>query len=276
MRPARIVLPLAAALMVAADAQAQGRMGSIYNPDHGPLSLPADKTARRVGDLLTIVISETQNVRNEEKTDLSKESSLSYQLLDLAVAPNAFDPLPSIATAKMDDFVGDAKVEKKRTFTARLTAIVMDTLPNGNLVVQGRREIRIDAETKVIEFSGIVRRYDVRRDNTVQSELVADARVAFSGSGPITNTTRRYGVPRTSTARSRPPRPCTSASSRAEAAAKSASSAAMSRRWNHLVSAVSRLPKLSLNELRMAEVQRRRHHLYMDHSSPPLHSRIQG
>ena len=70
----------------------------------------------------------------------------------------------------------------------------MDTLPNGNLVVQGRREIRIDAETKVIEFSGIVRRYDVRRDNTVQSELVADARVAFSGSGPVTNTTRRYGL----------------------------------------------------------------------------------
>jgi flagellar L-ring protein precursor FlgH len=194
MNLARSILPLAAVALMSADALAQGRMGSIYNPDHGPISLPADKTARRVGDLLTIVISETQNVRNEEKTDLSKQSTLNYALLNFDVAPGAFDPLPSIATSKVDDFVGDAKVEKKRNFTARLTAIVMDTLPNGNLVVQGRREIRIDGETKVIEFSGVVRRYDVKRDNTVESELVADARVSFSGTGTVTRTVNRYGL----------------------------------------------------------------------------------
>jgi flagellar L-ring protein precursor FlgH len=67
-------------------------------------------------------------------------------------------------------------------------------LPNGNLVVRGRREIKIDKETKLIEFSGVIRRWDVKADNTVTSELVADAKVAYTGSGPLTNSTNRTGL----------------------------------------------------------------------------------
>jgi len=61
-------------------------------------------------------------------------------------------------------------------------------------VVQGRREIRVDNETKVIEFSGIVRAYDVTAQNTIKSELVAEARIAYSGEGPLTNSTNRRGI----------------------------------------------------------------------------------
>ncbi len=173
---------------------AQQRRGSIYQPDQGPFGLVGDKTARRPGDLITIVISENQDVRNQETSDLSRETDLEYQLRAFDIKPNMFSTLPRFSSASNDEFKGTAQYQKKGEFTARVTAVVVDALPNGNLVVSGRREIRIDQETKVIEFSGVVRRYDIRPDNTVTSELVADARVSYRGSGPLTRTTNRHGL----------------------------------------------------------------------------------
>lgn len=194
----RAALITALALLFVPNVQAQGsgRRGSIYNANHSPVQLVANKTARRKGDLVTVIISEIQDVKNEEKTDLTKNSSLDYQISNLNVLPQAFTPLPGVTTGKSDGFSGNAKVEKKGRFEARLTAVVMDTLPNGNLVIQGRRELRIDQELKVIEFTGIIRRYDVKSNNTILSESVADARVRYSGSGPMANTTHRRGLSR--------------------------------------------------------------------------------
>lgn len=189
----KLILVLLAALATAGSVSAQ-RMGSIYDSHAAPLRPIANKTAHRTGDLVTVIISENQKIKNEEKSEFSKESDLSYQLLNFDVKPEAFNPLPAIRTRKSDEFTGDATYEKKGAFTARLTAIVMDTLPNGNLVIQGRREVRIDGEVKVLEFSGIVRRYDVSRTNTIESELVADARVTYTGSGPMTRATNRVGL----------------------------------------------------------------------------------
>jgi flagellar L-ring protein precursor FlgH len=173
---------------------AQQRAGSIYNPDQGPFILVGNKTARRIGDLVTIVISENQDLKNEERSDLAKGSSLDYALSSFNVKPNAFGILPGIESAGTDTFTGTANYEKKGTFTARLTAVVIDSLPNGNLVVSGRREIHIDKEVKVLEFSGVLRRYDIAADNTVESELVANAVVRYAGSGPLTRSTNRVGL----------------------------------------------------------------------------------
>jgi flagellar L-ring protein precursor FlgH len=176
------------------DAAAQTRAGSIYSPDQGPFGLVADRTARRPGDLVTIVISENQDVRNQETSDLTTQKALDYQLTAFALKPNMFSTLPTVQSGTEDTFHGTANYEKTGTFSARMTAVVIDTLPNGNLVVSGRREIRVDQEVKVIEFSGIVRRFDIAPDNSVQSELVADARVNYSGTGPMTRATNRHGL----------------------------------------------------------------------------------
>jgi flagellar L-ring protein precursor FlgH len=175
-------------------AQAQ-RAGSIYDPDHGPAGLIAAKTAYRKGDILTVVISETQLVSNNESSDLARATNLNYKINVFDIKPNAFQaPLPAVDADSSDNFNGSAKYEKSGAFTARLAAVVVDTLPNGNLVVSGRREIRIDKETKLIEFTGIVRRLDIQADNTVQSELVANAEVVYRGSGPMTRSTNRNGA----------------------------------------------------------------------------------
>lgn len=190
----RLCAALATLLALAASAQAQARRGSIYDSSRGPVGLIADKTASRPGDLITIVISENQDVRNEETSDLKTESDLDYALNSFDLKPNMFSTLPDLKSGKSDTFKGTANYQKTGVFTARLTAVVVDTLPNGNLVVSGRREIRIDRETKVIEVSGVIRRYDIQPDNTIKSELVADARVSYTGSGPLTRTTNRHGL----------------------------------------------------------------------------------
>jgi flagellar L-ring protein precursor FlgH len=176
------------------DASAQRRQGSIYNPDHGPFVLVGNRTARRPGDLVTIVISENQDVRNEESSDLTTQKGLDYQLTAFDLKPNMFSTLPSVQSGTEDSFRGSANYEKTGTFSARMTAVVVDKLPNGNLVVNGRREIRVDNEVKVIEFSGVVRRFDIDTNNTVQSELVADARITYTGTGPMTRATNRHGL----------------------------------------------------------------------------------
>ena len=173
---------------------AQARPGSIYDPARGPQSMIADKTARRPGDLLTVLIAETQDVANQEQSALTRETSLDYALTNFNVKPSAFSVLPDLGAESSDEFNGTANYQKSGSFQARITAIVMDVLPNGNMVISGRREIRIDKEIKTIEFSGIVRRYDVLPNNTIQSEQVAEARVSYIGHGPLTNTTNRRGI----------------------------------------------------------------------------------
>ena len=190
----KIVCVSIAALGLCTPALAQTRPGSIYNPDDSPGGLIAAKIACRRGDIVTVLVSENQNVKNQEASDLSKSTNLDYKLTAFDVKPNAFSTLPAIAADSSDSFVGQAKYEKTGAFTARLAAIVVDTLPNGNLVISGRREIRIDQETKLIEFSGIVRRYDITADNTVTSEFVANAQILYKGSGPLTQHTNRWGI----------------------------------------------------------------------------------
>ena len=153
-----------------------------------------DPASVAVGDLVTIVIDESQDVKNEESSDLSKSTNLNYELANFNVKPNAFGTLPALEATSDDSLKGTANYKKKGTFTARVTAVVVDVLPNGNLVVNARREIRIDKETKLIEFSGIVRRYDIGADNSVASELVANAVVSYVGSGPLTDSTNRKGL----------------------------------------------------------------------------------
>jgi flagellar L-ring protein precursor FlgH len=189
-----ILIALASLALMPAPAAAQTRPGSIYDPASGMGGLISEKTAMRKGDIVTVIISENQNVQNNEASDLSRSTNLNYKINSFNIAPDAFNPLPTVDADSSDGFIGQAKYEKSGSFRARLAAVVVDRLPNGNLVVSGRREIRIDQETKLIEFTGIVRRWDIQADNTIQSELVANAEIVYRGSGPLTDHTNRKGL----------------------------------------------------------------------------------
>jgi flagellar L-ring protein precursor FlgH len=162
---------------------------SLWNCDRPAPSLFSDTTARAVGDVLTIIISEKQTVKNKEDTELTKSTSLEAALTNFNILPNAFDPLPSVSGNSNKTLDGEAKYDKEGNFETRLSVIVIDVQPNGNLVVEGRRRIVIDRESKCIRVTGIVRPYDVSTANAIFSWQVANASVAYEGHGPLTRST---------------------------------------------------------------------------------------
>jgi len=162
---------------------------SIWKQSVNRRSLYADQSARQVGDLLTVRIQESQVIQNNESSSLAKDSTLDAAITNFDIKPNAFDQLPAVAMNSSREFEGSATYNKNGNFEASLTVMVIDVLPNGNMVIEGSRDIRMDREHKRIRISGIVRPQDVAPSNTVPSSSVAQARISYEGTGPLTRTT---------------------------------------------------------------------------------------
>ena len=145
----------------------------------------ADDVARRIGDVLTIRITEDSKVDNKAKRDLQKESSRSS---DFNGELNIDHILPSIpgftmAADSSNQMKSKADFKDERSFVDRVTVVVIDILPNGNLVVIGTRDRDIAGDVQTIEVGGIVRPSDIAFDNTVKSEQVANFRIVTKNSG---------------------------------------------------------------------------------------------
>jgi flagellar L-ring protein precursor FlgH len=174
-------------LLVAAVAPSQ----SLWNPRRPSPSLIGDTTARNVGDVLTIVISEQQSIKNQEKSQLAKQASIDASLTNWTIFESLFNKLPAVAGSSTRDMTGNAKYDKEGSLETRISVLVIDVMPNGNMLVEGRRRIVMDKETKSIRLTGIVRPYDISPLNTVLSENVANAAIAYEGQGPLTAATSR-------------------------------------------------------------------------------------
>ena len=164
---------------------------SLWDPIYSHRSLISDNTARGVGDILTIVVNENATVTNDETANYEKESDLNALISNFNVLPNLLEPLPQVTAETTKNFEGDAQYDKSNRFQTTLSVIVIDVLPNENLIVEGTRSIVMDGETKIIKLTGIVRRFDVSRANTVSSNSVANAKISYKGTGPLTRATTR-------------------------------------------------------------------------------------
>ena len=164
---------------------------SLWKPDGPNANLIADTVARRPGDLLTIIISESQKVNDKQNVKLEKDSSLDSALTSFNIKPNMFNTLPDAKQSSSREFEGKADYKKEGTFEARITVTVVDVMPNGNLVLKGRRNIFMDDEEKTIQITGVVRALDVSSDNTVESARVAEARISYDGKGELSRTTEK-------------------------------------------------------------------------------------
>lgn len=152
------------------------------------LSAMADLRARAVGDILTIAIQETHQVRNEDKTERTNDTSLAARLETFTLKDNVFPggTLPNVSVTKEQTANGESKQNSGSDVRASIAVIVVDVQPNGNLVVAGQRIVTVNDEQKALRISGIVRAVDVTQANTVPSSLVADARISISGEGAST------------------------------------------------------------------------------------------
>jgi flagellar L-ring protein FlgH len=165
--------------------------------DDGPYSnFIRNTTARNVGDLLTVVIVEASSIQNSEETKTDRTGSLNAAITNFDIAPNAFSTLPAFAANHSQQFDGKADQSRQNNFQTRIQVQVFDKLPNGNLLVVGRRTIRVDDETKTIEIRGVVRQVDVAADNTIKSEQVSNAEISYVGEGALTRATTKGFIAR--------------------------------------------------------------------------------
>ena len=184
------------ALCAAAALQA-ARAGSNFRKIKGdPKPLTADHTARRVGDILMIVVNERSIVENESDRDLSKTTARTAKMggtLDLAnilfsVGKHIFDfPKLDFSSSSNSTHEGTADFEQDRSLIDEISVAVQDVQPNGNLVVIGTRTRTVNGDTQTIQVSGIVRPIDLTADNKVPSTRVAQFRIMTKMKGPENN-----------------------------------------------------------------------------------------
>jgi flagellar L-ring protein precursor FlgH len=153
----------------------------------------SDKRGAGVGDILTIVVSEntTANKSNETKTERS--SSLTAAITSFLFSPAASKlatqggQLPAMAYTSDHKHDGTGAINDTESIVAHIAVRITDVLPNGNLVIEGKRETSFSGEHQTIVLRGVVRSDDVAADNTVLSYNVADATIQIIGKGTVTD-----------------------------------------------------------------------------------------
>jgi len=178
-------------------------VGSIWPGENAKNALFADNKARYVNDIVTIVISESASGTNSANTTTSRETEtlagisallgmdrkIARQNKDLTNGDDVYTAglLPSIQAggSSTNKLTGKGSTARSNTLEATITARVIDVLPNGNLKIEGRRRLAVNAEDQYIVISGTVRPEDVTSDNVVYSEFIADAKIVYSGKGVV-------------------------------------------------------------------------------------------
>lgn len=167
-------------------AQAPATSGAIYRAGPG-LNLYADRRARDVGDLLTISLVENTNAQTSATTSVDKTSEIAMAAPNIAGAPVTWKGRDILSASVNGDrgFSGNGNSAQSNRLQGNVTVTVIQRLPNGNLVVQGQKNMRLNQGDELVQIQGIVRPADIGTDNTVPSSKVADARIAYGGRGAI-------------------------------------------------------------------------------------------
>jgi flagellar L-ring protein precursor FlgH len=183
----------------------QGPLGprsanSLWSP--GARSFFHDPRASHVGDIITIDITIADAAQISDTTTRTRTNSDDANLTNffglettLAKAlPSGADPSSLVKMGSDTSNVGAGSVNRSETVNLTLAGIVTQVLPNGNLVVSGHQQVRVNAELRDLQISGLVRPEDITSDNNVNLSQIAEARVSYGGQGQITDVQQpRYG-----------------------------------------------------------------------------------
>lgn len=163
--------------------------GSLWS--RSSTSLVRDVRAHRVGDTITILVQETASASSSATTKTSRSDTASFGGFT-GTLEALFRPLlkPTGASASLSTD-GQGQTNRSGSLSTRLTAIVKEVLPNGNLVIEGTRMVGVNAEKQKVVISGIVRPQDIGPGNTVSSVAIANATIQFDGKGPVGDKQRK-------------------------------------------------------------------------------------
>ena len=161
-----------------------------------PQSLFGNRRARAVGDILTVIveIDEEAEIGNEVQRARSGSQSFSvdglFGLPQEVSLPGGAPWSPAVDLSRQQQQQGGGTLRREDRVTLRLAARVVDRLPNGDLVIEGRQSVQVNYEERVLRAAGIVRPEDISRSNTVTHDKIAEAEIAYVGRGAIDRAVR--------------------------------------------------------------------------------------
>ena len=175
-----------------------------YNPNslwrNGSRAFFKDQRAHQVGDIMTVKVKITDAAKFENETQRSRTNKEDSGVTDFIGSKLIKNPATAIlpgriltadSTASSD---GKGSVDRKEALLTNVATVVTQVLPNGNLVIEGRQEVRVNFEVRELIVAGIVRPEDIQSDYTIDSSKIAQARIAYGGRGQITDVQQpRYG-----------------------------------------------------------------------------------
>lgn len=152
-----------------------------------------DQRARRIGDILTVNIdiddrAQTNNSTNRSRTNEASGGVTHFFGLENSLGrafPGGFDPANMVGMEGETNATGSGSVNRAEKVSLTIAAVVSDVLPNGNLVIQGRQEVRTNREVRELTVAGIVRPEDISSANTINHTQIAEARISYGGRGDI-------------------------------------------------------------------------------------------
>ncbi|MCS6853575.1 MAG: flagellar basal body L-ring protein FlgH [Elioraea sp.] len=173
---------------------------SLWRP--GARAFFKDQRAAQVGDIVTVLVSIRDEAQLENSSTRSRNNGESMGLPALLglessltrILPNTINPAELVRASSTGNSTGSGKIDRSETVTLRVAAVVTQVLPNGNLVLAGRQEVRVNNELRELAIQGVIRPQDIASDNTVRHDRMAEARIAYGGRGMISDVQQpRYG-----------------------------------------------------------------------------------
>jgi flagellar L-ring protein precursor FlgH len=176
------------------------RANSLWQP--GARAFFRDQRAGDIGDILTVVIEIDDQATLNNQSERSRNSSegselpalLGYEEALDAVLPEAVDPGNLTDFGSTSSNTGTGSITRGEEIELQVAALVTQVLPNGNLAIYGRQEVRVNHEVRDLEIAGVIRPEDITSQNTISYEKIAEARISYGGRGHISDVQQpRYG-----------------------------------------------------------------------------------
>ena len=161
-----------------------------------------DQRASRVGDILTVVVTINDQAQLQNETKRSRQNSDDANLTNFFGfeshlhnwLPKAVDPASLVDAASTTSNDGKGSINRQEQISLRVAATIIQVLPNGNLVLQGKQQVTVNFDMRDLNITGIIRPQDIASDNTITYDQIAEARIEYGGKGEITDVQQpRYG-----------------------------------------------------------------------------------
>jgi flagellar L-ring protein precursor FlgH len=161
-----------------------------------------DQRASNIGDIITVMIDIKDEATIDNETERSRSSNedagldnlLGYETALNRVLPETVDNANLAGFGANSSHTGSGSIEREDDIKMRMAALITQLLPNGNMVIHGKQEVRVNFEKRILQIDGVIRPEDISTNNTVSYDQIAEARIVYGGEGQITDMQQpRYG-----------------------------------------------------------------------------------